>query len=193
MPTWPVTMARMGTPCRNYRRDPAGSPYTPAVAFFGIMVVRDEGDLIAQTLDHLLTRLDAIYIYDTGSTDGTWDIVRGFGARAGRDSGVIPLRRDEVPYDNGLRAMVFDEVRPRFSDGDWIARLDADEFYHVPPRRFIDERISPGEGRIFAQMYDFVLTRPEVRDWEEGRETLADRARPIEERRRKYLIQEFPE
>lgn len=160
------------------------------MAFFGVMVVRDEGDLIAETIGHLLTWIDGVFILDTGSTDGTWETVL---EAAARDSRVVPLRREERPYDNGLRAIVFDEVRGRFSEGDWVARLDADEFYHVPPPRFVEERVDRREGRVFAQMYDFVLTRAEVAAWERGEETLADRSRPIEERRRKYIVQTFPE
>src|SRR5437762_4185 len=44
------------------------------MAFHGIMVVRDEGDIVAQVLAHLLTWVDSLHVYDTGSMDGTWEI-----------------------------------------------------------------------------------------------------------------------
>src|SRR5262245_14295520 len=125
------------------------------MAFHAIMVVRDEGDVIGQVLGHLLTWLDSVYIYDTGSTDRTWDIVRG---AAARDKRVNALESSARSYHNGLRAMVFDRVRGAFAEGDWIARLDGDEVYHVPPPRFVRERVGPHEGRIFAQMFDFVIS-----------------------------------
>jgi hypothetical protein len=89
--------------------------------------------------------------------------------------------------------MLFDRYRSRFRRGDWIARLDADEFYHVAPPDFIANNISRIEGRVRAQMFEFVLTRSMVAAWERGEESLADRARPIAERRRVYYIDPHPE
>jgi hypothetical protein len=160
------------------------------MAFHGVLVLRDEADMIAELLGHLLTWVDSLGVYDTGSTDGTWEFVQ---AAAARDRRVIVLGHETVPYDNGLRAMAFERARSRYRNGDWVARLDADEFYHVPPPRFVEERLARGHGRLFAQMYDFLITHEEARAWDEGRESLADRARPIESRRRRYLVQEFPE
>ena len=160
------------------------------MAVRGIMVVRDEGDIIGQVLGHLLTWLDALYIYDTGSGDGTWEIVREV---ARQDRRVVALGSEPVVFHNGVRAMVFDRVRERFREGDWVARLDADEIYHGAPAEFLRERVERGEGRVFAQLYEFLITKREAAAWERGEETLADRARPIEERRRRYVVQAFPE
>src|SRR5436190_61230 len=59
------------------------------MAFHGIMVLRDEGDIVAQVLTHLLTWVDSLHVYDTGSTDGTWEIVEeaARGDRRGRAVG----------------------------------------------------------------------------------------------------------
>lgn len=160
------------------------------MAFHGIMVLRDEGDIIAQTLAHLMTWCDSLTILDTGSTDGTWDIILD---AARRDPRINPLARVERPFHNGLRALVFHAARDRFQPGDWVGRLDADEFYHISPPTFAAERLGASDGRVFAQMYDFLLTRNEATAWDRGEETLADRARPIEHRRTRYLVQEFPE
>lgn len=158
--------------------------------FHAIMVLRDEGDIIAQTLEHLLTWCDSLYIYDTGSLDDTWDIVNDF---AVRDRRIIPVARESVLFDNGLRAWLFNRFRSRFRRGDWIARVDADEFYHITPPRFIQDRLRPGEGRICARLYDFIMTRRELKAWQDGRESVADRARPIEERRRYFRFDDYPE
>jgi hypothetical protein len=162
----------------------------PMPAFHAILVSRDEGDIIAQTLDHLLTWCDSIYIYVTGSLDDTWAIVL---TAAARDPRIIPVASQPVLFVNGLRAWVFDRFRSRFRPGDWIARVDADEFYHIPPPQFITEHVAHGESRIHAAFYDFVLTRTELRAWQEGIETRADRNRPIESRRRHFRFDPFPE
>ena len=160
------------------------------MAFHGIMAVRDEGDIIAQVLAHVMSWLDSLLVYDTGSRDGTWEIVRELAAR---DRRVVAMGGEPVVFQNGLRAMIFDRARASYRDGDWVARLDGDEFYHVSPREFVRERVDRREGRVFAQMYDFLLTRAEVAAWERGEESPSARSRPIEERRRRYVVQEFPE
>lgn len=158
--------------------------------FHGILLVRDEADILPQTLAHLLSWIDALHILDTGSADESWDIVQDF---ARRDSRVRPFGRQDVRFHNGLRAVVFNQVRHTFKPGDWVARLDADEIYHIPPPRFIAERLRPCEGRIFGQHYDFLITRAEAAAMERNPETPADLARPIELRRTRYVVQPFPE
>jgi hypothetical protein len=98
-----------------------------------------------------------------------------------------------VLFHSGLRAWGFERVRSRATVGDWFARVDADEFYHVCPREFIEERLGRTDGRLCAQLYDFVLTTRDVRAWEAGEEGIADRGRPIEDRRRVWRINEWPE
>ena len=46
---------------------------------------------------------------------------------------------------------------------------------------------------MFHQYYDFRLTAAEVQAWQAGKETLADRARPIEQRRRFFTVSAYSE
>ena len=159
-------------------------------AIHAMMLVRDERDIIEQCVAHLLTWAAGLYILDTGSSDGTWEIVNDLAAREPRIA--EPTRTDE-PYRAGLRARLFERHRGRMRRGDWIARVDADEFYHVDPREFVRERVRHWEGRVAMWQYLFVVTRSEARDWRQRRETMADRARPVHERRRCFLRDPFPE
>jgi len=63
--------------------------------FHALLPVRDEADIVGQSLRHLLTWADAVYVFDTGSVDETWEIVQDF---AGKDRRVIPLKKDAVLY-----------------------------------------------------------------------------------------------
>jgi hypothetical protein len=155
-----------------------------------MMLVRDEGDIIAQTLTHLLTWCNEVHVIDLGSADDTWDIVHDF---SHRDRRVRAILREECVYHRALRAWMYDLCRSRFRRGDWVCRADADEFYHIPPPEFISTRLSRHESRIVTAHYDFHMTRSELRAWEEGRETIADRAMPIEERRRHFFYTNHPE
>ena len=159
--------------------------------FHALLPVRDEADIIAQCLSHLLTWSDAVYVFDTGSVDKTWEIVQDFSAR---DQRVVPLRKDAVFFsENRLRGWMFHHARPHMRDGDWFLRVDADEFHHVPPPEFIEARMRRSETIAYHQYYDFQLTESEVQTWAAGIETLADRGRPIEDRRRWFKASAYSE
>ena len=100
-------------------------------------------------------------MFDTGSVDDTWDIVRDV---ASRDDRVRLLGRDPVYFsETRLRAWMFHQARAHMRDGDWFLRVDADEFHHVPPPEFVRTRLAPHETIVFHQYYDFRLTAAEVR------------------------------
>jgi len=159
--------------------------------FHGLMLLRDEEDILAQCLEHLLSWIDGLYIIDLGSTDATWDIVQDF---ARRDARVVPWGHRPIVYDDCLRCVLFHQFRERFAEGDWVLRIDADEFYHVPPPRFVRERLEPRESAVHLQWYFFRLTQMEVQAYESGDVSLAeDRRRSIHDRRRYYKISEYAE
>jgi hypothetical protein len=159
--------------------------------FHGLMLLRDEIDIIAQNFDHLLSWIDALYILDMGSVDGTWDIVQEY---ARKDSRIVPFFSRPIVYDDNLRSMLCDQYRDRFEPGDWVMKIDADEFYHVPPPQFVAERLRPRETAVHLQWYFFRLTQKEARDYESGAvEVEEDRKRPIEDRRRYYKISTYAE
>lgn len=160
-------------------------------AFHGLMVVRDEDDIIEECLKHVLAWADAVYVLDLGSTDQTWNIVR---ETACRDSRVVPFRSELYPFNDAIRGYVFEKYRDRFRNGDWVLRLDADEFYHVAPPEFVRERMSPAETCVYMGWYYFRLTSVECEAYDSGRvDAMADRKRSIVDRRRFYKITEHAE
>ncbi|TLD70092.1 hypothetical protein FEM03_14540 [Phragmitibacter flavus] len=152
--------------------------------FFSLLPVRDEAEIIEQSIRHLLTWSDFIYVFDTGSVDGTWEIVCDLAQIERR---IVPLRRDPVYFnDTIVRGWIFHQARQIMRTGDWFLRVDADEFHHVPPPLFVKERLRPYETIVYHQYYNFVLLKSEVDAWNEGKESMTDRIKPIEERRRWY-------
>ncbi len=157
----------------------------------GLMVVRDEGDLIAQSLDHVLGWIDSLYVLDTGSTDATWDIVNDY---ARRDRRVTPFLSKPLIFEDNLRGLLFHKFRSLFAPGDWVMRLDADEFYHTEPPTFVRECLRPLDSCVYYSCYYFRLTQQECADYESGRVSVSeDRTRPIAERRRHYKISAYAE
>jgi hypothetical protein len=79
---------------------------------------------------------------------------------------------------------MFHQARQDMVDGDWFLRVDVDEFHHIAPPEFVRIRMRRCETVAYHQYYDFCLLQSEADAWEQGGETLADRQRPIENRRR---------
>jgi len=103
--------------------------------FVCLLPVRDDADIIGQCLQRLLTWADAIYVFDTGSVDDTWEIVQDFAAK---DKRVMPLKKDPVYFsETRLRGWLFHQARQKMRTGDWFLRVDADEFHHVLPPEFV--------------------------------------------------------
>jgi hypothetical protein len=158
--------------------------------FHGFMLVRDEEDIVPQSLDKLLAWCDCVYIYDLGSTDSTWDIVQDY---ASKDKRIVPFMRRPTIFGEGLRGFLFDRYRERFDQGDWVVKLDVDEFHDVSPRDFVAQRLRPFESRVDLMWYYFRLTNRDVAAYKSDADILADRLRPIELRRRFYKIVSYSE
>ncbi len=130
-------------------------------------------------------------MFDTGSVDESWEIVQQFAAT---DKRVIPLKKDPVFFsEKRLRGWMFQQTRQWMREGDWFLRADADEFHHVLPPEFVKTRMRKHETIACHQYYDFRFIASEAKGWEEGRETIADRSRPIEDRRRWFTPSVYTE
>jgi hypothetical protein len=160
-------------------------------AFFALLPVRDEADIIGQCLDHALGWANEIYVFDTGSVDNTWEIVQEF---ASREKRVVPLRKEPVFFSEArLRGYMFHVARQKMREGDWFLRIDADEFHHITPPQFARNFMRKHETAAYHQYYDFRLLQSELDQWNRGEETLKDRDRPIEDRRRHYTVSHYSE
>jgi tetratricopeptide (TPR) repeat protein len=98
------------------------------------MIVRDEADVLAASIESIRAIADEVVVYDTGSTDRTPEIARRLGAIVTR----------------GVWCDDFSAARNRamaLTTGQWILWLDAGE--HLLPataaelRTFVDEQASP--------------------------------------------------
>ena len=161
------------------------------MAFHALLCVRDEADIISQSLDAMLQWADYVHVFDTGSVDDTWELIT---ARCASDKRVIPHVKRSVFFDDStVRSELFNLARGRMAVGDWFLRADADEFHHIPPPDFVRERLRLGETSVWHQYYDFVFTDHDLKAWSGGAETLEGRKRPIAERRRYYRVFEHSE
>jgi glycosyltransferase involved in cell wall biosynthesis len=145
-------------------------------AFFALLPVRDEADIIGQCLDHALRWAGEVYVFDTGSVDNAWEIVQEF---ASRDKRVVPMRKEPVFFSEArLRGYMFHVARQKMREGDWFLRIDADEFHHITPPQFVKNCMRKHETVAYHQYYDFRLLQSDVDQWNRGEESLKDRQRP---------------
>lgn len=160
-------------------------------AFHALFPVRDEADIVGECLRHMLTWADAVYVFDTGSVDETWEIVNECALREPR---VKALRKQDVYYsENLLRGWLFHQARQHMREGDWFLRVDADEFHHVSPPDFVKTRLRPGETIAWHQYYNFCLLESEAAKMPDGARVMEDRRKSITERRRWWLPSVYSE
>jgi glycosyltransferase involved in cell wall biosynthesis len=143
-----------------------------------ICLVKNEEDIISQTLAYASQFCHKIYVFDTGSTDGSWQRVQKV-----NNSIVVPFRHEQVPFYVGLRAQVYNAIRPKCSIGDWIYILDADELLAEDPRKAIKIAEQQGANQINTLQYNFYFTDKDLEEYCAGNDS---RDRPIMQRRRYY-------
>lgn len=99
-----------------------------------LCIVKNEADVLQETLISALHWCDHIYVFDNGSDDGTWELVKKL---AKQHLQIVPFKQDDVLFNDALRSDIFNSFRLNADPQDWWCRLDADEFYIDDPRIFL--------------------------------------------------------
>jgi len=128
---------------------------------FGICLIKNEADIIAETLEYAVSWCDHIIVDDNGSEDGTWEIVQELAAKHPQ---IIPWRQKRQPYHDKLRAEAFNEFRHLSKAGDWWTKLDSDERYTVDPKRFLAE-VPRRYHVVWGIHLQYYFTEAELEDW----------------------------
>ncbi len=130
------------------------------------LCVKDEADVLdAQLAFHFHAGVDYAIVTDTGSTDGTLEILERY-----RAAGLVRLERDDsVPFRQGELVTRMARLAATEHGADWIVHADADEFWWprasnlvealsaVPPRYGVVRGIwrpfvpRPGDGEPFYE------------------------------------------
>lgn len=147
---------------------------------FGLALVKNEEDIVRETFAKASAWCDAIHVFDTGSSDATWEVVCGM---ARGDPRIVPFRKETRPFRDELRAELFGAVRHQARAGDWWCRLDADEIYIDDPRIFLAE-VPRRHHAVFSASCQFYFTEQELALFERDPEAFL-RA-PAEERLHYY-------
>lgn len=149
---------------------------------YAICLVKNEDDIITQTLNHAAGHCEKIFVLDNGSTDRTWELIQSLSRVNHR---IVPFGRSFEPFRDSLRSLVYYEVCSELSEDDWWLVLDSDEFLAEDPQPVIAQAVQERAEVIRTWQVVFYLTDVDLRAWEEGRDS---RDKPIFERRRYYQI-----
>jgi hypothetical protein len=146
----------------------------------GSLVVQNEADVIEELLGWLssVDLFDKILFFDLGSTDDTFEKALRFGDL------LHDPRRLALPYSEELRVrLLLEHAATEASPGDWLAILDADEFYAEDPRPVIAAAEAADADSVFTFQIEYFLTDSDVAALPNEDFTI-----PVRERRRHYLI-----
>jgi hypothetical protein len=151
------------------------------VRIFGLCVVKNEVDVVKESLAAAIRWCDRIFVLDNGSDDGTWDVVQELSRASPR---IVLVGRDARPFDSGIRDDIFRRFAQEARAGDWWCILDADEFHVDDPREFL-ARVPSRFQCVWKQELTYYFTEEDLARYRSDPDSYAERF-PILERLRYY-------
>lgn len=118
-----------------------------------VLLVKDEADIIGQTVRHLLGQLDHVVVVDNLSTDATAEIAAELGAEVARDP-------EPAFFQDTKMTAWAQEMRNRGFE--WMIPCDADEFWYSYDGATLATRLGSLDPEVdvaVAAIFDHVPTR----------------------------------
>lgn len=148
---------------------------------FCICIVKNEEDIIEQTLRAAAFWADSIFVYDNGSTDDTWEKVKQLNKTK---KNVMPYKTYAKPFSNSMRREPFVDFRYMCENCDWWCILDSDEIYAENPRDFL-RRVPCYYQVVWSISVQFKITDEDMRQFEQKPSCYADDV-PVTDKLRYY-------
>jgi glycosyltransferase involved in cell wall biosynthesis len=122
---------------------------------WAVSMVKDEADIVASTVGHMLTQVDRVLVADNGSTDGTRDILDGLACQVIDDPDPAYYQSDKMTRLAQLA---------REEGAEWVVCFDADEVWVSPFGRIADVLNDVPEEWLVcaATLYDHVATGHDI-------------------------------
>jgi hypothetical protein len=99
------------------------------VTVWGVAMVRDEADIVTNTLIHMADEVDQLLVADNGSTDGTREILAEL-------TRILPLTVVDDPDPAYYQAVKMTRLAEQAAaaGAEWVVAFDADECWYGPDR-----------------------------------------------------------
>ncbi|NDL62324.1 glycosyltransferase family 2 protein [Acerihabitans arboris] len=125
---------------------------------FAICMVKDEVDILQRSLESALKWADKIVLIDHNSTDGTWELINEK-FRYWDKIEVFGQVTDD--FQDGLRSRAYNKYKNLIEEGDWLCRLDSDEFYIDSPRDFL-AKVDKYYDVVHCASFQYYFTESDV-------------------------------
>jgi len=173
---------------RRPRALPTEAPSRPGDGrtLIGLLMIRDEDDMLAEALRNHARFCDAILVLD-GSDDAAY-------ARSRAIAAACPSVREHwrdadtgfpLPLRDGARRFLLERARARFGRGNWYAILHGDELWGEDPRPYLDA-MPPDCDALAVRLFHFFPHPSQRGVWDWGRPGARDRS--IEALARWYML-----
>src|SRR6266478_3633086 len=135
----------------------------------GLMMIRNEVDILDETLTHLVEFFDRIYVLDGTAPEEEYKRSRNILAKYKE---VKFVKRDQetagpFPIRDGARQYLLEAARTDHGTGHWIGILHGDEFFTRDPRlaiRGVDPKVSPV---VQVRLCHFFLHSSDQEHWQQ--------------------------
>ena len=124
---------------------------------FALCFVKNEDDIIADSLLHAAHFCDRIYVVDNKSSDRTWEIVKNIDCDV-----IVPVGTVDFEHRDYLRTWFMGSRKNELGINNWWYILDADEFLIGDPFRAIARAESENADIVAVDMINFHISRDEA-------------------------------
>ncbi|MFS3895586.1 glycosyltransferase family 2 protein [Raoultella ornithinolytica] len=119
-----------------------------------LMTIKNEADIVIETLNSASKWADNIFILDNMSNDKTWELISEY---AKTNEKVKLWGRYGGKFYLALRQVIFKDFKKIAKPGDWWCRLDGDEFYIDDPREFLSE-LEESVDHVYNASFQYYYT-----------------------------------
>ncbi|TPV59008.1 glycosyltransferase family 2 protein [Aestuariibacter sp. GS-14] len=145
-----------------------------------ILIVKNEADIVEESLLFAMKFCHKIYVYDNSSTDGTWQIVQSM---ADRFKEIVIYGQAGQASNGHIANRIYNQYSRHYGELDWWYIPGADELLCETPVPLLEEAAEQGKTCVSAWQARFYFTDRDYQYFDSE-----DVSKPVSQRRKFYAI-----